>query len=329
MIMKNKGIINIGLIIVGLIVAYALLQNNGLQGFQWQQSYGQPYVVLQQITETPNYFVSISITPNNPCIGEQITGTITSNIPFGKCSAYVDNKFMTNADLDASGSFSYSNSIGVIGSATVKVICCDSQNRCKTSNEVVLTVRNCGITTTISQGKYYCCFAMGQFACFQNACPPAGQQIGQYDTILQCNANCNKPITTAQTTTTTVSSSVYCTASYPIPRSSKDCVARIGCGKLQYCTYIYDLRQGSRCECKDKYGDFTTTKTTVVTTIPTCANLCPVNCEVKSTYTGTSEQCCRDIKSWCYGHAYTCELKTSGSLTCCCGECDYNTHIPT
>ena len=44
--------------------------------------------------------------------------------------------------------------------------------------------------------KYYCCQAMGLKSCYQNSCPPAGIQLGVYNSASECQANCQEPTST-------------------------------------------------------------------------------------------------------------------------------------
>jgi len=49
--------------------------------------------------------------------------------------------------------------------------------------------------------KYYCCQAMGLKSCYQNACPPAGIQLGVYNSLPECQNNCKVNPTCTETDT--------------------------------------------------------------------------------------------------------------------------------
>ena len=55
--------------------------------------------------------------------------------------------------------------------------------------------------------KYYCCESMGVNSCYEGGCPPAGIQLGVYDTLTLCQSNCQTEYTCGQ--------SEYCSGSCP------------------------------------------------------------------------------------------------------------------
>jgi len=95
---------------------------------------------LNPTTEYPSYEVKIETTPNPLCTGNDLTGTITSNIPNGICSIFFDNgtgyALFANVNLDTTGSFAHTQAVTVSGTADFKAVCCDNQRNCKTSNTV-------------------------------------------------------------------------------------------------------------------------------------------------------------------------------------------------
>lgn len=99
------------------------------------------------IKEYLTYNVQLSVTPSQICVGDAVTGTITSNIYNGVCSIFINNGagyvFFANVNLDRSGSFSQTETISVAGTALFQAVCCDSSGNCKLSSTSSLISRVC------------------------------------------------------------------------------------------------------------------------------------------------------------------------------------------
>lgn len=106
--------------------------------------------VPTDVTQSSQYHVELNINPSRICVGDSTTGTVSSNIPFGKCSIYVNTngqgfKLFANIQLDASGYYSQnSGPINSAGTAVFQAFCCDAQWKCAISNQATLTVTACG-----------------------------------------------------------------------------------------------------------------------------------------------------------------------------------------
>ncbi len=107
----------------------------------------QSLAPAQPETEFLTYNVYVSFSPNTLCVGGSTTGSITSNIPTGVCSIFMNTgsgwNLLLNANLNGAGSYSESRVISAAGQARVRATCCDSSGNCKISNEASLTTTFC------------------------------------------------------------------------------------------------------------------------------------------------------------------------------------------
>lgn len=119
----------------------------------------QSLAPAQPETEFLTYNVYVAFNPNTVCVGDSTTGSITSNIPNGVCSIFLNTgsgwNLLTNANLNAAGSYSASQVINTAGTARVRATCCDSQSNCKISNEATLTATFCSSPNPDSDGDGY------------------------------------------------------------------------------------------------------------------------------------------------------------------------------
>lgn len=187
----NRALIVLGIILIGAAIYFGLGKVNISQIVQGGGS--------QPLTSSPNdvtdeyssYNILLMLNPNPLCAGNEITGTITSNIPNGVCSIWFNRglgwTLFSNVNLDSSGYYQQRGVINATGAANFRAVCCDDEGRCKMSNSAALNVIICNNPPTT---KYYCCLAMGVNACYEGGCPPAGVEINRYDTQAQCQANC-------------------------------------------------------------------------------------------------------------------------------------------
>jgi hypothetical protein len=175
----------------------------------------QPDVTLTPSTISPGLWVKISLFPDDICVGDSTTGSITSNIPNGICSIYYDSgagaTLYKNVVLDSSGSWSETNVMSSAGVAIFRVACIDG-SRYALSNTDTLTVRVCSsptTTTTVSSfSGYYCCLPSMQRApvCRSGGCLPSDFPWGPlvaYPSLSSCQDSCKVTITTTIPATTT------------------------------------------------------------------------------------------------------------------------------
>ena len=348
----KKGAANIGLILIALVIASAVktgkldltkLNLQSILGGMLTVNIQQPQVPFQpQQPQDYGYSLSISVTPASLCVGEPLTGTIRSNMMNGVCTIFVDPgtgwQVWNNVNLDGNGGYAHTEAIHVAGTATFRAVCQLGGNY-RISNDVTITVNPCATTTTApAKGDWKCCQYLKLWkTCRYKLCNKGEFEAGSYRTELECKLNCkgtSPTTTTIPVTTTTTSSVIYCTASYPMPRSQKDCTYRYGCSKLEACIYYYDLKQGSHCECTSKYTTTTTTytattttRTTTTTTVappPDCQGLCLAMQYNRNGYLSngwTSSECYSygDDICWSYGGIYAWQVASDSR--CCCFIC--------
>lgn len=97
-------------------------------------------------TITPK--VTIDINPLSVCVGDTVTGTISSNMYSAQCTIqYRHNQFQlwqtqSTVTLSSSGFYSIATPANVAGTAIFRVVCLKAGNYAA-SNEVTVTVNNC------------------------------------------------------------------------------------------------------------------------------------------------------------------------------------------
>lgn len=98
--------------------------------------------------EYQGYWVRLTVTPNERCIGETMIFGITSNLPNGTCATFAYNNG-TWIDLDrgfelsAMGGYSTTDAIYALGEATIKVVCKDDIDRFRSSNTIDIIITDC------------------------------------------------------------------------------------------------------------------------------------------------------------------------------------------
>lgn len=109
-------------------------------------NFQNPQVPLEPEKELLTYDLSIDLNPNPLCTGNNLTGTISSNIPNGVCSIFVNAgegfRLFANVNLDSAGDFSQTEPLLVAGTAVFRVVCCDRQGNCRVSNDETLVSTN-------------------------------------------------------------------------------------------------------------------------------------------------------------------------------------------
>ena len=274
---KRKSISTQTIIIalIGIGILYYIYMygfNINIQNIFQQQSQ-QPVVPPTPINQYYLYNVQISINPISICVGQFITGVITSNIPNGICSIFYNTgtgwQLLANVNLNNNGGYSTTQQVNSIGQAKIWAVCGDNQGNYKVSNEVILTVSQCGTTTTQQIQHWYCCFAMGVYSCYQNGCTPNGIQIsGPYNSLGTCQSNCQQ----TATTTTTIQTGISCYSSWPKPTSEADCSSRYGCPESYACYYYPDtVAVVAHCNC-EPVSEHQSTTTTIQSL--NCYNYC-------------------------------------------------------
>lgn len=107
---------------------------------------------LDYVEPNSGYEVALDVVPNRICVGEEVTGSITSNIKNGFCRVWInsnDTGWVKLADvaLNSLGSYQYTQRVYGLGYANFGAICCDSKYLCKLSNIVRLEVIDCSTPT--------------------------------------------------------------------------------------------------------------------------------------------------------------------------------------
>ena len=142
------------ILVVGVLLLLAYVIYSGKLQFQNVFQFTQnSFAPLNPDNQYYLYTVAISVAPSNICVGSSVTGTISSNIPNGICTVFVNPnnagwQIFANVNLDSNGIYSTSQVISVTGTASFRAVCCDSSGNCKTSNDAMITVSTCGSTTT-------------------------------------------------------------------------------------------------------------------------------------------------------------------------------------
>lgn len=170
------------------------------------------------IDTDPGASIRLSVYPSNACVGESVTGSVTSNMPYAMCTLHVDigtgYVALGNFQLNSIGQFSTSNSFDTPGNALLKVTCINDKYAGQ-SNVASLSVRFCAedpvstttTTTSPSYTPWICCVVNRQMQCVHdNRCPDGIIPIQQYSSQSQCEDNCGIVVTTTTPiiTTTTV-----------------------------------------------------------------------------------------------------------------------------
>jgi hypothetical protein len=190
---KDKTMAYVVVGAIALIVIYGISKNGITLNVTGA---GTAQVPLNPQVQYYQYNVRLSVTPQTICVGQTTTGSIASNIPNGICTIFANAnnagfQFFANVNLDASGKFSSTQQVNSVGTVMFRAICCDNSGNCRVGNDVLLTVNQCNQPP--AQTKYYCCLAMGLKSCYENGCPPAGQQLGIYNSLPECQLNCQNP----------------------------------------------------------------------------------------------------------------------------------------
>ncbi|MFH1420369.1 MAG: hypothetical protein ABIG30_00150 [Candidatus Aenigmatarchaeota archaeon] len=100
-----------------------------------------------------------------------------------------------------------------------------------------------------------------------DGCDGGDENVTDNETCSSTTSTTTTINTTSTTiTTTTIGIKTICSASWPVPKSDRDCMFRTGCLKTQRCAFVKGGLFGKdRCECQ--YG--TTTTSTATTSVAT------------------------------------------------------------
>jgi hypothetical protein len=129
------------------------------------------------------------------CLTNQVTLTVNPAPPATTCTDTDGKNKMTAGFVHDASGYYYDDCAGnwaVIeyfcnGNAmTSQVIACDAGYICYATRGGDYCKL---ITETPTQ--YYCCQAMGLKSCYEGGCPPAGIELGVYDSLPACQADCS------------------------------------------------------------------------------------------------------------------------------------------
>jgi len=151
---KYKKYIKYGVIGFSIVAFLVIMIISG--GFKFIINIGGSQTIIQPpitpypkeiVKEYVSYWTTLDLSPNYICAGDRVTGSITSNIPNGACSIFMDTGagyvLFMNVNLDASGRYSQTGVVSVVGTATFIAVCCDANRNCKLSNTDTLNSRIC------------------------------------------------------------------------------------------------------------------------------------------------------------------------------------------
>jgi hypothetical protein len=242
-----------------LLLAYALFTNSSGGGINLGSNGGSNGGGISPTPEKVNnaYDVRLSIQPSVICFGDRVTGSVTSNVPNGRCAAFYNNgagyHVLTEFNL-INGGYTYSQQVNALGSVTLIVVCCDENDVCKVSNQAYLRVNSCNTTTTtIPPTRYNCTDSDGginfatlgncqdsyHMAGFMDMCDTGRNQWVEY--YCDTNGVC-QTVNGGACTYTTPCSAVY------LPNSQTDCDR--GYCPTGICIYHpATISIASRCSC--------------------------------------------------------------------------------
>lgn len=123
--------------VIALIIAYAFFKGDFNIG-------GSPFG-----QDNSTYSAMLVVSPNEICVGDSTTGSITTNIYNGICAIWVNInnggwEIFATVELDSEGDFSQTEVITTPGTAVFRALCCDAEGLCKATNEATLIVNVCG-----------------------------------------------------------------------------------------------------------------------------------------------------------------------------------------
>lgn len=185
------------------VIAGVLLYANGFTfnfNVQYQgDTLNLPSSTAFKINSSNDYIVSLDMNPNNVCVGDSVTGTITSNTGVGSnCGIFssvaaMDWQMYKIVIVDSNGIYTETNTANTIGTAKFAVACCDSQNRCGFSNSEIVTVSACNTATPtvdVSIQPHYTCSDSdgGKVYTVAGNCQDSYHQLGYSDQCLSSYA---------------------------------------------------------------------------------------------------------------------------------------------
>lgn len=161
---KKQGINKTWVIAIVVIIALLFASNQGWfekfsivnSGSSWFSGTSTFGGGDSSITSGESYIV-LSVSPSEPCLGNLITGSISSNLPSAVCNLQAkigSLPWMTIGDsfiLDQQGKYSASTPVNTVGTATFRVICGNV-----VSNERIVTVYDCSSSDSPSSSSYTC-----------------------------------------------------------------------------------------------------------------------------------------------------------------------------
>lgn len=109
---------------------------------------------------TPEYTITLDMNPNNICLGDQTTGTITSNMPGASCTIYYETSLIPGwfiykgITLDANGEYEETQTLNTAGSIEFYVTCRYNEQNIDSNYETV-TVEVCNGNGD-GDGEYTC-----------------------------------------------------------------------------------------------------------------------------------------------------------------------------
>lgn len=113
--------------------------------------YLYPKNSLDYVEQDTSTDLNLDMYPKVFCQGSQVTGTITSNMPYATCNSYYNAGLGWNQlqsfQLNSQGYYSNTQVINVVGSSNIRVICCLLDGSCKISNVETITSQTCQTTT--------------------------------------------------------------------------------------------------------------------------------------------------------------------------------------
>jgi hypothetical protein len=267
--------------------------------------------------EVAAYDVRLTVTPSNGCIGDQYTGTITSNMPNGQCGVWIDDgsgwRFLFEFNLDDTGRYSQDTNINTMGTYSARAVCMDNQHNFRMSNTVTIIVRDCNNPNNEpddgneeDENIYYCCQYGIDRECYANGCPAPYTSLGGFYTLTGCENDCydlpdgDDGPPDGFSCYNSCQGSGYLGGTGPVDSPGR-------------CTYpdVYQYYSGNGCCCYNS-----------VAPLVDCPSYCNgLNYQIGAGIAG-GVTCSQLATSQCNGFATTVQSYASYPNNCCCINCN-------
>lgn len=155
--------------------------NNYFGDKNTENFFQNPDTIIDTIMNTPqqeNMVVTLVVTPPKICVGDFVTGKISSNnLPGANCRVFLSAnngewKKLFDVKLDNEGKYSQQTQIFSSGTARLAAICCSDDGLCRLSNFASLTSEVCGDDDSSDSSDDSSSYTCGVTSwCLTGSCP--------------------------------------------------------------------------------------------------------------------------------------------------------------